>query len=119
MKNPGRVAGGHARAAKLSPEQRSEQARRASVARWNGTSKPKHAMVTIALGALSRGLNEQLKRQGLAVAESHRNSLVLLQGDADAITRLRVHGYISETAAGVAHRRLLRGLLNLKLVKVE
>ena len=58
----------------------------------------------ITLGALSDPIEQQLQRQGFTL----RDRAKLLQAHANAITRLRIAGILTEAEAGRARKRLMR-----------
>lgn len=57
----------------------------------------------IALGALSPPLSEQLKDTGIAA-----DKLKLLDMDSDAINRLRIRGYLTDSATVSAQKKLIK-----------
>jgi len=57
----------------------------------------------IELGALSDPISEQLKDLGISKEDLRHYDL-----DADAITRANVRGYISDSNAHIARKRLLK-----------
>lgn len=64
--------------------------------------------ISIALGALSRPLAEQLSAQGMEMTPG--NDVTVFQRDADAITRCSVRGFASEAQTMTARRRLMRNI---------
>lgn len=72
-------AGGHARAASLSPEARSEIARRGANARWGGNRQPQPLTV-----AQLRAIVAKIKRHTEAIAR-HRDQLREIYSDLEAI----------------------------------
>jgi hypothetical protein len=75
----GRAKGGHARAAALSPEARSEIARRGANARWGGDRQPQPLT-----GQQLRAIVAKIKRHSEAIAR-HRDQLREIYSDLEAI----------------------------------
>lgn len=67
--------------------------------------KTKPNELTIRFGGLSDPIAKQLKEQGFKCSRIKK-----WQADADAIFRLYMGGYISESLVTKARRRLLKGL---------
>jgi len=59
--------------------------------------------MNIALGALSPALSEQLKDTGIPA-----DKLKLLDMDSDAINRLRIRGYLTDSATVSAQKKLIK-----------
>jgi hypothetical protein len=73
--------------------------------------------VQLTFGALAAPLVEQLHSQGLAVLDCDAARLDHLQRDADALVRLVIRGVLTESAATVARRKLMKEVCKLKMTK--
>ena len=74
--------------------------------------------VELNFGALSDPIRQQLRRQGLVIAEGHADRLDHLQQDADALVRLVVRDVVTDSAALAARRKLIKRVCALKMVSV-
>lgn len=61
--------------------------------------------VNVQLGALAPKIRAQLRAQGIKFTTA---IFACLQSDADAITRLKLRGFITEKAADSARKKLIR-----------
>jgi hypothetical protein len=66
-------------------------------------------------GALAAPLQHQLRNQGLAVVEGDAERLAHLQRDADALVRLMIRDVLTDSAASVARRKLIKRVCELKM----
>lgn len=64
--------------------------------------------VTIDFGAMAPTLSKQLAKIGLSLS---RDTLKIIQRDADAITRLYMRGLLSDSQTLTARRKLMKMLM--------
>lgn len=71
----------------------------------------KKSPLTLDFGALCHPLAKQLKDQRVRMNVGIRGSITIWQKDADAITRLAVRQLLSDSAACIARKKLLKKII--------